>query len=176
MLRLELLQQINLLLLITSRQAHLLLPLIKHHLLHHAPRLAIQIRQGRILRHDLGDVDLGRRGDDMRPPLHLVGLVEVDLHDLRPVRAGSHRPGAVVDADRVGERAGDDRGLVLDARGEGGLGQQDGEVTRFEGAGDGEGEVDIGDGLGPFVGEGGLLGCFGVDFGLGADCCWGLGF
>ena len=40
----------------------------------------------------------------MRPPLHLVGLVEVD-GELFSGRCGLERPGAVVGADGVGEGA-----------------------------------------------------------------------
>jgi hypothetical protein len=78
MLRLELLQHIHLLLIITARQSCLLLTLVIHHLLHHTPRLAVQVAQAAILGRDLGGVDLGCRRDDVRPPFHLVGLVEVD--------------------------------------------------------------------------------------------------
>lgn len=77
MLILELLQQIRLLLLITRHTTTLLLPLIIHHLLNHSPCLAIQVTQTRILRLDLGNVDLRRTRDNMRPPLDLVHLVQV---------------------------------------------------------------------------------------------------
>lgn len=78
MLRLKLPQNLHLLLLLTSRSPHLLLSLIIHHLLDHRPRLPVQIAQVRVLRRDLADVDLRRRGHDMRPPVHLVDFVEVD--------------------------------------------------------------------------------------------------
>lgn len=78
-LSLELLQHIHLLSLVTRRLAHLLLPLIIHHLLHHSPRLPIQISQLAILRLDLGGIqEIGRIGRDTGPPLHLVRFVEVD--------------------------------------------------------------------------------------------------
>lgn len=78
----KLLQQILLLLLITSRFPHLLLPLIKHHLLHHAARRPVQIAELAVLGRDFGRVDFGRRGDHMGPPFHLVGLFEVDRYFL----------------------------------------------------------------------------------------------
>ena len=73
----KLLQHILLLLLITRRLPHFLLPLIIHHLLDHAPRLPVQITQLAILRLDLGDVDFRRGCHDMCPPLHLVYFVEM---------------------------------------------------------------------------------------------------
>ena len=57
MLRLELLEHIPLLLLVACRFAHLLLPLVEHHLLHHTARLAIQVAKFAILGLDLGSVD-----------------------------------------------------------------------------------------------------------------------
>ena len=78
MLLLKLLQHIRLLLIIARRLAHLLLPLIIHHLLHHAPRLSIQITEFTIFWCDLGGVDLRCGGHDVRPPFHLVDFVEVD--------------------------------------------------------------------------------------------------
>ena len=50
---LELLQHIQFPLLLTRRLAHLLLPLIIHHFLHHAPRLPVQIPQFAVLGLDL---------------------------------------------------------------------------------------------------------------------------
>lgn len=41
----------------------------------------------------------------MRPPLHLVDFVEVDLEGLGAVGSGFEGPCAVVDEDRVGEVA-----------------------------------------------------------------------
>lgn len=78
-LRLELLQHLNFLLLITRRLARLLLSLIIHHLLDHTPRLSIQITQLRVLRCDLGDVYLRRRGNNMCPPFHLVDFIQVQF-------------------------------------------------------------------------------------------------
>ena len=78
---LELLQHIQLPLLVTRRFPHLLLPLIKHHFLHHAPRLAIQIPQLAILRLYLGGIEeVWGVGRDGSPPLLLVRFVEVDLN------------------------------------------------------------------------------------------------
>ena len=79
MLRLELLQHLKLLLLIARRLAHLLLPLIKHHLLDHPPRLAVQVAQLAVLRLDLRCVEeVGRVCRYGGPPLHFVALVEVE--------------------------------------------------------------------------------------------------
>ena len=78
MLRLKLGQHLPLLFLIAGRFPHLLLALIIHHLLDHTPRLAVQIAQLRVLRCDLGDVNLGRVRHDVRPPLHLIDFVEMD--------------------------------------------------------------------------------------------------
>lgn len=43
--------------------------LVVHHLLHHAPGLAVQVAEFRVLRHDLGGVDLGRRCHYVGPPV-----------------------------------------------------------------------------------------------------------
>lgn len=104
MLRLELLQQLQLLLLVTRRLPHLLLPLVIHHLLHHRPRLAVQVAQLRVVWRNLGRVDLGRRCHHVRPPLHLVRLVEVN-RQLLAVFAALERPRRLVDDDGVGKRA-----------------------------------------------------------------------
>lgn len=72
---LKLLQKLHLLLLVARRPPRLLLALVIHHLLNHTPRLAVQVTQLRVLGHDLLYVDLGRAGNDMRPPLHLVDLI-----------------------------------------------------------------------------------------------------
>ena len=77
MLLLELLQHLHLLLLVTRRLAHLLLPLIIHHFLHHTPRLAVQITQLAILGRDLRGVNFGGRSYDVWPPFHFVDFVEV---------------------------------------------------------------------------------------------------
>lgn len=104
MLRLELLQQVHLLLLITAESTGLFLSLVIHHLLDHGTSLAIQITQARILGHDLGDINLGCSSHDMRPPLHLVDLIEVNV-DFLSGRGGSslQSPGRFIDTDSVGE-------------------------------------------------------------------------
>lgn len=80
MLFLEFPQHIHLLLLLARRLAHLLLPLVIHHFLHHAPRLAVQIAQLRVLGRDLRGVDfVGRVADDCIPPFHFVAFVQVDV-------------------------------------------------------------------------------------------------
>lgn len=100
----KLLQHILLLLLVAGRLAHFLLALVVHHLLNHCARLAVQIAQLAVLGLNLGRVDLGRRGDDVRPPLHLVRLVEVDGQFFAR-RRRLEGPGAVVDYDGMGEGA-----------------------------------------------------------------------
>lgn len=104
MLLLKLPQHLLLLLLVARRLALLFLPLVIHHLLHHPPRLAVQIAQTAVLGRDLGGVDRRRRGDDVRPPFHLVDFVQVDV-ELFARGAGFERPGGIVHADRVGEVA-----------------------------------------------------------------------
>lgn len=104
MLVLKLLKQIHLPLLITGRLPHLLLSLIKHHLLHHRPRLTIQVTQRRILGCDLCDVDFGCAGHDVRPPFHLIDFVEVDSH-LFARGDGFEHPCRVVCVNRVREVA-----------------------------------------------------------------------
>lgn len=88
----KLLQHLLLLLLVTARLPHLLLPLIIHHLLHHGPRGPVQIAQLAVLRHDLGRVDRRRVGHHVRPPVHLVGFVQVD-GDFFARAEGLERPG-----------------------------------------------------------------------------------
>jgi hypothetical protein len=110
-LLLELLQDIRLLLLVAGRLALLLLPLVKHHLLDHAACLSVEVAQLAVLGLYFGGVDLGRGGDDVRPPLHLVDFVEVD-GDLLVGADGLECPGGLVDADGVRQRA---LGRVLDS-------------------------------------------------------------
>ena len=184
MLFLELLQQVQLLLLVARGLAHLLLPLIEHHLLDHAPRLAVQIAQVAVLGLDLARVDLGRAGDDVGPPLQLVRLVEVDL-DVLARGGGGERPGGVVDADGVGElallgdqlcllgrtcsasntrrrlrgrRYVDDGRLALDAHPQGIARDVDVQVLALVFSLNRHGDVEVLDGLVPLVGQGGLLG------------------
>ena len=119
MLRLEALQHLHLLLILARRLTHLLLALIIHHLLDHAPRLAIQIAEFAVLGRDLRDVDLGRRGDDMGPPFHLVDLVEMDGDFFAGVRQRFERPGGFVGVDFFGEVALGEKGGFLAVRGSG---------------------------------------------------------
>lgn len=79
MLGLELLQQVRFLLLVTSHATGLLLALIVHHLLDHGAGLPIQVTQARVLGCDFGNVDLGRSLHNMRPPFHLIHLIEVHI-------------------------------------------------------------------------------------------------
>lgn len=93
MLVLELLKDIQAILLVRGRQALFLLLLVEHHLLDHAARLAIEVGQFGVVGLDLGHIDLGGRGDNVCPPLHLVDLVEVDFDRLGVVRVGREGPG-----------------------------------------------------------------------------------
>lgn len=104
-LLLELCQDIELLLFIRGGQALLLLALVEHHLLDHAASLAVEVGELGVGGLDLGNVDLGSVGDDVRPPLHLVDFVEVDLDGLGAVAVGGEGPGRVVDVDGMGEVA-----------------------------------------------------------------------
>lgn len=95
----SLLEDVLFLLLLRRGQAHGLLPLVVHHLLHHPARLSVQVRQlgggaptneeagGRdgarserlrlylgVLGADLLGVDFWICGDHLAPPLHLVDL------------------------------------------------------------------------------------------------------
>lgn len=107
MLLLELLQHLQLLTLVARRQSHLLLPLIVHHLLHHAPRLPVQVPQFRILGLDLARVEEVRRvRGHAGPPLHLVGFVQVDGDFFaRGAGSGLERPGGFVGVDLMREGA-----------------------------------------------------------------------
>ena len=174
MLLLELLQDFGLLLLVAGRLALLLLPLVVHHLLHHAPRLSVEVAQLAVLGLDLGGIDLGRSGDNVGPPLKRVDLVEVD-GDLRAGAGRGQRPGGVVDADGVGELALEDAlaqavgrhgsavthleyGLLaLDAGLDGIACNVDVKVLALVLGVDGDGDVEVLDGLVPLVGQRGLL-------------------
>lgn len=108
MLRLKALQHLDLLLLLARRLPLLLLPLIIHHFLDHAPRFPIQIAQLAILRRDLRGVDFGGRGDDVRPPFHFVGFVEVEVDGFAAGGGdcgGGEGPGGFVGVDGVGKGA-----------------------------------------------------------------------
>jgi hypothetical protein len=98
----KLLQQLVLLTLITRRLSLPLHLLIVHHLLHHPPRLAVQLRQLAVLWRDFGRVDLGRGGDDVGPPVRAGGFGEVD-GDFFAGRCGFEGPGGLVDLDGMGE-------------------------------------------------------------------------
>ena len=90
---LELLEDIHLLLLVGAGQTLLLLSLVKHHFLDHAAGLAVQVRQLGVIGLNLGDVNLGGICDNVRPPLHLVDLVEVDFDRLGTVGVAGEGPG-----------------------------------------------------------------------------------
>jgi len=106
MLPLKLLQHLQLPLLLARRLPHLLLPLIIHHFLHHAPRLAVQIAQLRVLGLDFGGVEeVGGVGGDGGPPLHFVGFVEVEGYFFCGGGRGFEGPGAFGGVDFVGEGA-----------------------------------------------------------------------
>lgn len=105
MLRLELPHDLGLLLLITTRLSRLLLPLIIHHLLDHAAGFAVEVAELAVLGRDFADVDARSGRHDVLPPLHLVGLGELDAHFLGARRRAVKRPGGVVEEDGVGEGA-----------------------------------------------------------------------
>lgn len=99
----ELLQDIQLALLVARRFPHLLLPLVIHHLLDHAARLAVQVTQLAVLGLDLGRVEeVGGVVRDRGPPLLLVRFVEVD-GDFFTRGGGLERPGGFGGADLVGK-------------------------------------------------------------------------
>ena len=101
MLFFKLLQHLKLFTLLARRQPHLLLSLIIHHFLHHAPCLPIQISQLAILGLYLAGVDMtGRVGGDGGPPLHFVHFVEVDA-DVFASRRGLEGPSAFGGMDFV---------------------------------------------------------------------------
>lgn len=104
MLFLKLPEHLILLLLITGRLSCLLLPLVIHHLFHHPPRLSVQIAELAVLGRDLGSVDFGRGGDNVLPPLHLVGLGDLD-GELFAAGDGLEGPGGIVGEDGVREVA-----------------------------------------------------------------------
>lgn len=99
---LKLLQQIHLFLFIATRFPHFLLPLVIHHLFNHGSRGAVQVAERRVFGRDLGDVDLGRGGDNVWPPLHAVYFVEMDCHFFARWRR-LERPCGIVGVDRVWE-------------------------------------------------------------------------
>ena len=101
----ELRQHILLLLLITTGLPLALHLLIIHHLLDHAARLAVQLRQLRVLRLDFLHVDLGCGRDDVGPPRRARGFGERDDDFFAAVRKRGERPRRVIDVDWVREGA-----------------------------------------------------------------------
>jgi len=167
MLLLELLEDVHLLLLVGGRAAQLLLLLVVHHLLHHAAGLAVQVGQLGRLGCDFCHVDLGGILDDVRPPFHLVDLVQVDLDGLGAVCIADESPGGVVWVDCMGQFSIDEGVLASDPSKQLLLLDLDDQVPRLEVAGDGDGDVNIANGLCPFVWQGslfGLLPCAGRGF------------
>ena len=104
MLRHKLLHHILLLYLITRREPHLLLPLIKHHLLNATPSFRVQIRQFAALWFNLLSVNLGFPFHTALPPLHLVLLCQEHRYDLLILDV----PEAVVRLDSIEELSIDD--------------------------------------------------------------------
>ena len=76
----KLFEHVLLLLLVRGGQAHLLLPLVVHHLLHQSAGLAVQVGQFARLRVDLFGADLRVRRDEFAPPFHLVDLLQGEQH------------------------------------------------------------------------------------------------
>jgi len=154
MLRLELLEQVHLLLIIAGGQAHLFLPLVEHHLLDHGARLAVQVAQLAVLRLDLARVDLGVVRQHVRPPFHLVDLVQVDRHFFgRGVCRSLKRPAAFVDVDRVWQRPFHYWLFAFDCHAELCFLDLNYKVSSFEVGGNRNRDVDILDGLCPLVWE-----------------------
>lgn len=58
----------------------------------HGPRLAVEVAQLRVLRVDLRRVDLGRRGDNVGPPVLLVDLLERNGDLLAVICSSDRRP------------------------------------------------------------------------------------
>lgn len=180
MLLLELLENIELLLLIACGLACLLLSLVKHHLLHHAACLAIEITQLAVLGLDLGGIYLGRRCDNVGPPLELVHLIEMN-GDFFARGGRAERPCGLIDMDRVRKFALRKRALVmskdctegcgfrrrsayvyegllaLDGNLQGIAADLDVQVLALVFCVDGNGDVEVLNGLVPLVGKGGLL-------------------
>lgn len=102
MLLLKLPQHLHLLFLVTSRLTHLLLPLIIHHFLYHGPRLTIQVAEFAVFGANLRGVNFGSRGDDVRPPFHLIDFVEVDS-DFFTSTGGFECPGGFIGVYGFGE-------------------------------------------------------------------------
>jgi hypothetical protein len=111
----KLLQQLVLLTLVTRRLPLPLHLLVVHHLLHHPPCLAVQLRQLTVLWCDLSRVNLGCGGDDVGPPVRAGGFGEVD-GDFFTGGCCFEGPGGLVDLDGVGEVAlwGGREGMLAD--------------------------------------------------------------
>lgn len=105
MLLLEFLENVGLLLFLARGLAEFLLTLVEHHLLDHAACLAVQVTQLAVVGLDLGHIDLGGRSHDVRPPLHLIDLVQMYVDGLGAAWRRGQCPGAVVGVDCVGEVA-----------------------------------------------------------------------
>ena len=100
------LKKLRLPLLVTGHATGLFLPLIVHHFLDHCAGFTIEIAETGIFRCNFGHINLGGRRHHMRPPFHLVRLVEVDVDFLaRWGRGRLQGPGRFVDDDRVREIA-----------------------------------------------------------------------
>merc|ERR1719379_318192 len=88
--RLELLEEVVLLLLIRRWETHCLLALVVHHLLDGLSRLAIEVTQLGVFGDDLTRVDLRVALHHRIPPLHAVEFLHGDLHGL-PIEKRPHR-------------------------------------------------------------------------------------
>lgn len=150
MLTHELLEYVLLLLLLAVRLPLPLHLLIIHHLLDHAPRLAIQVAQLAVLRCDLRGVDFGRVGYDVCPPVRPGRLLQVNA-DVFAGLCGLERPRAVVGEDGVGCVAVDEGFLAFDGDFEMGFLEFDDEVARFEVAGYRYCDISFSERLCPFV-------------------------
>lgn len=74
----ELFQYVLLLLFVAGRFSLSLHLLVVHHLFDHAPRLAVQLGQFRVLGDDFCGVDLGSRSHHVSPPVRTSRLGQVD--------------------------------------------------------------------------------------------------
>mmetsp|Transcript_18850 Transcript_18850/g.48582 ORF Transcript_18850/g.48582 Transcript_18850/m.48582 type:complete len:235 (+) Transcript_18850:284-988(+) len=91
----ELLEHILLVLLLRCGQPHLFLPLVVHHLLDSLAGLAVEVGELRVFWLDLLRIDLRVTDKHTLPPLHVILLLQRDVHNLVVL----NRPEAVLRLD-----------------------------------------------------------------------------